>query len=91
MPTIRNLSIVTNCDKGIRFKVTEIVDGKLIGNGLRFDTKPAAKRFAKNFLSKKQGVSGYIIEQTTDNPPPSITSEEIDRRIASNYKASIDA
>ncbi len=83
---MRNRFIVTNCDKGMKFRVMEIIDGKAIGNGLRFDTRATARRYAKNFPSKRPGVSGYLIEQTTDVPLPSISSEELIRRVVEGKK-----
>ena len=57
-----------------------------IGNGLRFDTRYFAKRYATNLMVRRYGATNYKIVKTTKPPILSVTSEELLSRIAANAK-----
>ena len=56
------------------------------GNGLRFDTRYFAKRYATNLMVRQFGSTDYKILKTNSIPKTSPTSAEMIRRIQTNYR-----
>ena len=88
------MAVVTSC-KGfsehgcpIKFRVMvkTAENATWVGNGLRFDTKSAAQKYATDLRARQLAVTETKIEKTVDIPKTRPTNAELLKRIRVNYK-----